>query len=211
MPAQKLSTIVGGGGVQLIFPQVTNDDTEIFVKRNGGQDDFNTAITYTNIEGDHTSLGWDAATYSAIANTSEQEMVSVPGPGVLTNILTPRLASSSGTITIRVTADGDLTTFLIPINTADLSAGLLGGFLTLVPSTSNPIYGGSGDAGYDPQLIVQSYLMLTPTQTTERGSIGIPFEDSLIVTAQGDGSGLSAGSSTEKGVVAWLISLPKGL
>ena len=151
----------------------------------------NVAAFFTALELDHSSKGWETAVLSTVADTSEQTIVDVSGDGVLTHVVSPVL-SGAGTVTVRVTAGTEVTTF-VSENIDAVSRFLVGHFPQWGGSptaTSSTGLGGSRDEGYN---IDPPSLMPTPTQTITGSKIGLVFRGGLKVTVQGSVN-ISAGS-----------------
>jgi hypothetical protein len=195
-------------GARLIMPQVTNAQVSISIKTATGiAATLGVAGSYTAIETDHTPVGYDTATLSQAADTTEQTIVDLSGSGVLTNVVSPPITAGGSTMTIRVTIDGTVTTFTDVLVTAASSVLMLGGYIHRATNTvEGTSYTGLADAGYGAQTLT----MLTPNQVIERGGIGMVFKASLKVTVQGS-TALTAGSASNKAIACFSLTVPEGL
>jgi len=193
----------------LIMPQRTSLLADIEIRTSPTAfSNLSLAAAYTAIELDFTPFGFDTATLQQTSDTTEQTVIDVSGQsGVLTNVVSPSLVSGGGTVTVRVTVDGSLKTFIATLVTSNSSVMYLGGTAGWGGSTAAVNYGANQDFGYS---LNPQFIMLNPAQAIEQGVIGIPFKNSLKVTVQGS-TNLRAGGATNKSVVAFLTSLPEGL
>lgn len=214
MASTLLSSVMSGSssGGGLTFPSAPVFQGTISIK-NGSTTIYNDASSsfYTSLETSHTSSGFEMATYSQAANTTEQTIVDVSTSGVLTNIMSCSL-SGAGDITIRITIDGQETAITTTVqNTRKV---LMGGFTSNQPTATtgnlgNTI-GGYNDLGFLSDPTAREFQMLTPIQVIQKGIVGMLFKESLKVTIQSSVS-LTAGSAGNKCVVGYFASIPEGL
>lgn len=139
---------------------------------------------WTAIDLSHTPQGWESIKLAAAANTTEQTILDITDVGVLTNVVSPEL-SGSGTMTIRVTADGTVSTY-VSETIATGARFCIGGFLGYQPTGTagdGMSLGGGVDAGFDDTA--DRATLITPLQTLQLGGVGIKFSSSLKVTIQG--------------------------
>lgn len=202
----------GGSGRNMLMPEYIRHYLDVSIKTGeSSTDNSSTAGFYSKVQTDFSTRLMDTATLQVTADTTEQTIIDTGTgkQGVLTQILSTRL-SLAGDITIRVTADGILTTFTRGLSDGDNKL-CIGDFANWLSSgTVAQQYGGQLNPGYDTVTNLQS-TMLTPEDSASKGlPFGIVFEDSLKVTIQGSVS-LLAGSSTHKAVAAWLTYIPEGL
>ncbi len=210
MVDKTLSSIVGGSG-NLIFPSSAPLATsDIYIKTAfGSRETSDAAAFWTAIDLSHTPLGWESVSLSAAANTTEQTIVDTTGVGVLTHVMAPVL-SGSGTMTIRVTADGEVTTFLSETigATARFLAGDFKGWASTITAAEAIGIGSQKDSGYDVSSVVTT--MTTPTQAVTDSRIGIKFESTLKVTIQGSVN-ITGTAEQLKAAACYTLSIPKGL
>jgi len=173
---------VAGG---LIMPSFTSRSSNgLTLKVAGatlGQD--STTAFWDAIDLSHTKQGWESVKLAAAANTLEQTILDITDKGVLTQVVAPRL-STNGTMTIRVTADGTVTTFIsetIDSNTR-FCIGYILGYSAEISAANGQGIGSANDAGFSLSPLA---LLPTPLQTLAEGIIGIPYSTSLKVTVQG--------------------------
>jgi len=194
-----------GGEAVLIMPSLAMATTnDLFIKNIGVVSTAEAAGYWTAIDLSHTSLGWESDKLAAAANTTEQTVIDVSGNGVLTLVVAPEL-SGSGTMTIRVTADGVVSTFV----SETIGTGqrfLIGHFKDWgVPGTG---IGDSSDTGYSNTQT--NSITTTPPQAINEASIGIKFQTSLKVTIQGSVN-ISGTALLLNAFAGHLLSLPEGL
>jgi hypothetical protein len=163
---------------------------------------------WTAIDVTHTPLGWESVKLAAAADTTEQTIVDTTGEGVLTHVLAPELGSN-GTMTIRVTRDGEVLTFISETigNSARFMIGDFRGYL------ANSGSGGVGvgavtDDGY--AIASQSALMTTPIQAITSSNNGIKFTNTLKVTIQGSVN-ITAVADRLNAAACYTLALPEGL
>lgn len=211
-----MAIIVGGGGggvTALTMPYATVRSGSLFLKEALATTPrpSNAIAFYQNVELDLTEFGMDSATLQVTADTTKQEVINLSGQsGVLINVVTPRISVGGATVTVEIIADGDITTIVIPLATADDTVGLIGDRLHLAPqsSTAPNTYGGGQDPGWFASG--PSVIMLTPPQVIERALHGIPYNNTLVVSVQGS-SALTVGSTSHKAVVTVTTFKPEGL
>lgn len=164
---------------------------------------------WTAIDLSHTLLGWESVKLAAAADTTEQTIVDTTGAGVLTHVLSPEL-SGSGTVTIRVTRDGELFTFV----SETIGTGarfMVGDFKGWTPtvSTADGIGHGSGnDVGY--AVTTLPTHMTTPLQAVVDTRNGIKFKSTLKVTIQGSVN-ISGSAELLNAAACYTLALPEGL
>jgi len=164
----------------------------------------NTAAFWTAIDLSHTSLGYESDKLAAAANTTEQTIVDISGEGVLTHVAAPEL-SGSGTMTIRITADGVVTTYVS--ETIGTGQRFLVGHYKGWGASGVQI-GGSNDSGYS--NTITSTIITTPNQAISDATTGIKFTTSLKVTIQGSVN-ISGTAQLLNSVAAYTLSIPEGL
>lgn len=172
----------GGGG--LIFPSTAAQGVNIALKSAASSSFLSNATGFwTAIDVSHTPLGYESVSLATATNTTEQEIIDLSGQGgVLTQILCPEL-SASGTVTVRITIDGVVTTITSPVLAFSAKRFCLGGFIisgTTITSGDGVGDGGALDGGYDSAPFT---LMLTPIQSLKY-NIGMPYKSSCKVTVQ---------------------------
>lgn len=186
MVSKTLSQLIGEGGGGLIMPSFTVKATAgVNLKTNlGTVVAANAAGFWTAVDLSHTPQGWESVKLAAAANTTEQTILDITDEGVLTHVVAPEL-SGSGTMTIRVTADGVVTTYI----SETIGAGarfcighILGVFGNSAATGASGISSGR-DPGFDDT--VDYGMVTTPLQALQEGKIGIPFKTALKVTIQG--------------------------
>jgi len=164
---------------------------------------------WTAVDLTHTPQGWESVKLAAAAATTEQTILDITDVGVLTQVVAPEL-SGSGTMTIRVTADGTLTTYISEtIGTG--SRFCIGSFLGARPTSVAGDGAGissENDAGFD--ATGDQVTLLTPLQALQAGGVGIKFKTSLKVTIQGS---VNITGTAEKlnGCANHSLSIPEGL
>lgn len=169
----------------------------------------NSALFWLAIDLSHTALGWESFKLTAAASTAEQTITDITDSGVLTHVLCPQM-SGAGTMTIRITADGALTTFVSETLTST-SRFVGGDFRGWIGdgTPGNAIGIGSGnDAGYG--NATAPYIMTTPPQTLSDSKIGIVYTSSLKVTIQASVN-ISAVANENNAAVCHSLSTPRGL
>lgn len=175
--------ITQGGG--LIMPTFTSvASNSLTLKSAAGtlaQD--NTAAFWTAVDLSHTAQGWESVKLAAAADTTEQTILNISDKGILTQVVAPKL-SGAGTMTIRVTADGVVTTYVSETIDGD-ARFCIGHVLGYSAETSAANGQGIGSANDDGFSVTPFALLPTPLQTLAEGNIGIKFDTSLKVTIQG--------------------------
>lgn len=203
-----LSSIAGGTSRGLIMPEVVSG---LYIKTNDTT--FSTSgVTsfWTAVDESKTPFGWESVSLTATADTTEQTIVDFSGAGVLTHII-PAELSASGTMTVRVTADGTLTTFVS--NTITDTIRYLIGSFPLFSATGTAGdgagIGSAQDAGYVTASTPRALLTTSP-QAIQEGGVGIVFNTSLKVTIQGSVN-ISASSFRGNAAVCYTNYIPEGL
>ena len=164
---------------------------------------------WTSLAASHTWKGYEVATFTCVANTTEQTIVDVTSAGVLTSIISP-VIGGGGTITLRITIDGVVTTLVSPslISTDRFLAGAFGGHEATLGSTTPVAIGARVDSGFD--QVTTNYFIPTPPQAAVEFDVGMVFKESLKVTVQGSVN-LIGVAELNKGCVSYLASIPEGL
>lgn len=210
MPTTKVPS---AGAGNLIFPAsatITGFDVQIKTATNGIASA--NAVSFWNaIDLSHTTLGWESVKLITAFDTTEQTIVDTSGIGVLTHVLAPEL-SGSGTMTIRVTADGVVSTFVSETITigARMLVGDFKGWASMIAAADiTRGIGSSGDAGYEAGASTP-VTMSNPIQAVTDSRIGIKFKSTLKVTVQG--SVTPTGSANLRNAAAcYTLSIPEGL
>lgn len=197
-----------GGGKSLSMPTFKFSEASIKIKTsNNASEPSNGAAFYTEIEAVNLEdFGIEVVTFLPVANSLEQTIIDITGQtGILTNAMSPKLTATTGNMTIRVTADGTLHTFV-----GFLDSTFFGSFKLVVGDmvlydAGTTLSDGSGiisakDSGW--RDANTPMFMVNPSQVVSRGLFGIPFKTSLKVTFQG-ASNVVVGSASHKAMVAW--------
>lgn len=193
------------------MPATTNDSNTILVKDGSASAvDSSVAGFWTAIDKVHTPYGWESVSKTTLADTTEQTIVDISGQaGVLTHVLGPGL-SATGILTIRVTADGTLTTFIsetLGAANRRFCIGHFPGWLATGSTSTHTGIGSRNDAGYS--IVSQGAMITTALQALKEALVGITFKTSLKVTVQGSVN-LAAGDNGKAAAIHSLF-LPKGL
>jgi len=196
----------------MIMPQFTAEHHLVFLKAGlSVSHQSNSANFFGQLQNNWSQYGFETAAHPQSANTLEQTIVETGAghEGVLAHVMCGGL-SGTGDITIRVTADGEVHTFLVE-GITNSRRFCIGDFVQFSPSTDSNLSTGefsAFDAGYQ---TTRPLGMVTPNDTASKGmKIGIPFEDSLKVTMQGSVN-FNVGSSSNKSVAVWLTHIPQGV
>lgn len=202
---------VGGGLASLIMPthtEITSAQTE-YKTASATATSSTSSLWKTNLTtAIGNGMGWDLAQLTVAADTNEQTVIDISGAGILTHVSGPGVGSS-GTVTIRVTIDGVVLTFVSDTLGSDLKFSI-GDFLRAGGATSATNGGGIGsfeDRGYGISL-AGADMMTTPAQSILRG-VGLKFTASLKVTVQGSVN-LSAADGRKEASAHYLDYIPEG-
>ena len=164
---------------------------------------------WTAVDLTHTPMEYETVKLAASADTTEQEIVNFSGAGVLTHVLAPS-PGSSGVMTIRVTADGTVHTFVSQTH-ADQSRFCLGSFVSGAAETSTSGTVGIGsrlDAGFS--ITAEKVSLPTPTASLSYFNTGIVYESTLIVSIQCSVN-VSATAERLNAYVGHTLGIPTGL
>jgi len=159
----------------------------------------------------HTFLGYESNVKSAAADTTEQTIIDVTDTGVLTGVVCPEL-SGAGTMTIRVTIDGLVTTFI----SETLAAGdrfCIGAFIghrTQSNANNNTGLGGSSDGGFSVTTIQTLHALITPIQAMELAVVGMKFNTACKVTFQGSVN-ITGTAELLKAGTCYSLFIPEGV
>ena len=197
---------VGGSGGGLIMPELSVEDVDLTMKSDVAVTP-NSALAafWTAFDLDYTIFGWTTASLNPVSNTTEQTIVDTTGQGVLTHVVGSALGAS-GFLTIRITIDGVLKTFISP-TIPDEQRFILGHFMGWAAASSTVNLGGGQDKGYN---TTPKIAMITPNQAITENRIGMIFKTSLKVTVQGSVN-ISSFAETKKSGVAYTLLIPEGL
>jgi hypothetical protein len=207
--AYDMTIKIGASGGGLIMPSYATTGTALLYLKSAATTvpAANSAAFWTAIDLTHTPLGWESVKLIAAADTTEQTILDITDAGVVTSVVAPELRGA-GTMTIRITADGNETTYV----SETLATGqrfCVGAFLPTVPQSANSTYvGAAGDAGFN--LTTTALALITPIQALTLGISGIKFETSLKVTIQGSVN-ISAAAELENAAVCHSLFIPEGL
>lgn len=192
---------------QLVMPSTTSvGSSNITLKNAGASSNASLAAFWTAIDLSHTAQGWESVKLAAAADTTEQTIVDVSGLGVLTHVVSPEL-SGSGVITIRVTTDGEVNTFVSP-TIATGARFCIGDFKGWEAGTTATGLGGSDDDGYS--NTTARHLMTTPEQALNNAAVGMKFSSSLKVTVQGSVN-ITGTALLLNGCANYNLTIPEGL
>lgn len=203
-----------GGGKVLIMPRFLANKATVFIKNSSITQTSNASNFYNAIETDFTQAGFDTATLQPVANTLEQTVVDTGTgkSGVLTAFLSSLASAPNSVMTVRVTMDGKLTTFVGTLKDASSYLMCLGDFSPWLAATGSQNVGDSSlnDGGFmAPQS--RNISMNTPLNTLAKGMlVGMVFKDSMKITIQCDNN-LVVGSASHKAAALWLTTIPEGL
>lgn len=203
--------VVDGGRKTLLFPMQQTVYGSLSAKDGTGLVVTDDASLFGGVfSQDISLLNAGNTQYTTLDNTTEQTVLSIPsGSGVLTSIVCPIVDNIGDTITIRVTADGNTTTYTRATTIAS-ERFCIGGFVKYKAQSSATAVNGylsASDSGFDGAA--PEYGMLNPMQAVELG-YGKKFESSLTVTIQVSSLDTSNTNRTYCGV-AWLDYVPEGI
>ena len=206
-----LSKVAGGTGTSLYMPQSSYIlNTAVGIKTLAGTlANASAAAFWTAIDLTHTPLGYETVKLAAANDTTEQTIMDVTDAGVLTHVVAPAIGGS-GTVTIRVTIDGSVNTF-ISETMAATGRFCLGYFSpgTGQASTSGTTgIGGNFDEGFS--ITSEQVLMPPPPTSLSQAPIGMIFSASCKVTVQGSAA-LTATANELNGCANYLLGVPEGL
>ena len=200
-----------GSGGGLTMPSYTINNTSGLLLKNGQASNTgaDAAGFWTAIDLSHTAQGYETVKLAAAANTNEQTILNILDSGVLTNVVAPEL-SGSGTMTIKVTADGVETVYLSETITtgARFCIGAILGQDSTATATDGAGFGARLDAGFS--TTTDFATLITPLQTLYLGGIGIKFETSLKVTITGSVN-ISGTAQLLNGCANYSLFIPEGL
>lgn len=198
-----------GGAAALYMPEVVSSQLQMKDGLSSVELD-NAAAFWTALSASYTNQGYESVPLTTTADTTEQTIVDTTGSGVLTHVIAPAL-SASGTMTIRVTKDGEVFTFVSPTLTgADDDRFLIGQLLghgAQSTAANNTGLSGATDTGFS---TVKRFALMTPVQALLIGGIGMKFEISLKVTVQGSVN-LSSVAEMNKCAALYTNFTPEGL
>lgn len=211
MTDKTLSKVAGGGNTGFIFPQYVAPSGRIALQSSGSVQLATSTAFWTAISLSKTLAGYETDRLTGALDTTEQTIVDINGgDGVLTQIISPHI--TSGTLTIRVTTDGNLETFTVAIG-ATAARVCMGDILFIKPSNTLANSSGQGsasDTGFDdPTSTSRTILYSTPTWAVAK-KIGIPFKESLKVTIQSSVALTDTGSFENNMGCNYLNTLPLG-
>jgi len=193
------------------MPQASCVGAQCRVKTDaGGIADSTAAGFWTAVDISKTDQGWESVSLTTTADTTEQTIINITEPGVLTHVLAPGL-SGAGVVTVRVTIDGTVITFTSPTLAAD-ERFCVGHFLGTTGSSASTTsstgagLGSSRDPGYS---INFALLMTASPQALVESRIGMIYKTSLVVTVQGSVN--LAASDEGKASVSHSLTIPFGL
>lgn len=204
------------GGVQRFMSKIIAVASNLNIKTtsNNTESDGGANFYSQGMSADFTGLDFETAQLTNVSDTLEQTIIDTGAgvSGVLTQIKSPAI-SAAGNITIRVTIDGKVTTFISEA-TANAQVMCVGDFAawqaSSVLASNSSGYGDAGNSGYNP-INSNKLTMLTPKDSLFKGlPIGMVFKDSMKVTVQASVN-FNAGSASNKGVAAWLNYIPEGI
>lgn len=200
---------VGGSGAGLVMQQQQVPLQDISIKTETtsiSRDD--SPLFWSQLNLSQSDKGFETPVLTVIADTSEQEIVNVSGEGVLTNVISP-LPGSSGVVTVRITIDGTVSTFVATTSSVSrLVLGPLYGSDGETGQTNGAGIGSANDAGFATSA---KQLLLTPNQVISNlHGTGMKFTQSLKVTVQCDVA-FSATSESNESAALYITSIPEGL
>jgi len=200
-----------GGGAGLIMPTViTGQTNDLYIKTVSAFPDSSNAAFWTDIDISHTDLGYESVKLAAAANQLEQTILNISGAGILTHVVAPSL-NSSGTMIIRITADGTTTVYTSPTITTDarLCLGNFKGYRATGTAGNGLGLGSSTDFGF--ALTRTSLHMPQPPVSLMDRLMGIKFESTCIVTIQAQGSNVTASANKLNACANHTNFIPEGL
>ena len=181
----------------------------VYIKTAAAAPSANLAAFWTDIDLSHTALGYESIKLAAAANTTEQTIVDTTGAGILTSVIAPHL-SGAGTMTVRITADNKVYTFLSPTQAAT-DRYLVGSFKSYASTTGASINTGiasANDLGFSNAN--SRYYMQIPPAAISEALIGLRFRSSLKVTIQGSVN-ITATAEELNCCACYTTSIPEGL
>jgi len=198
--------------MSLIMPETSFGSSDIDVRSTTSTEaSMSSAATWTALDLDHSTEGWDSITYTATADTTQQEMVDITGSGVVTHIAVPSL-NFPGVITVTLEVDGVTEVYTSGTMTNPSSRFCMGDFRHhKIVAATDYIEGiaGSHDTGFANTGAAYGF-MTNPVQTLSEGRIGIPFLTSFNCKFQGS-SAITSSSYANRGVVCLSNYIPKGV
>ena len=179
------------------------------MKSNTTAIDVDESLFWVAIDLVNTPRGFETTRLTCAADQLEQTIVDISGSGVLTHVVCPEL-SGSGTMTVRVTIDGAVKTFISEtISTGNrFCIGHIFGFGAEGVAGNGGGFGGAKDSGFS--LIKTEALLPTPLQTLSYGGVGMTFRTGLKVTIQGSAN-ISATAYLEDSCANYSLFIPEGL
>lgn len=212
MTDKTLSKVAGGGGSGFIFPHYIAPSGRIALQSNGSAVKADSLAFWTAVSLSKTLAGYETDRLTGALDTTEQTIVDISGGGgILTQIISPRI--TSGTLTIRVTTDGNLETFTVVIGatTARVCMGDIVFIKTSSTLANSSGQGSTSDTGFDdPTSTSRTILYSTPTWAVAK-KIGMPFEESLKVTIQSSVALTDVGNYDNEMGCNYLNTLPLGV
>lgn len=202
-----MTILVGaaGGGAGLYLPESARLGSLLDIKTSAGATaSSEVAAFWTAVDLSHTFLGWESVKLSAAADTTEQTIVDTSIPGVLTHVVAPEL-SGSGIMTIRVTINGDVKTFVSETISAT-DRFCLGMFYPWNAGATDLAYGCASDEGFG-VTSAQNYMPTSIDAVNE--GLGLKY-NTLKVTIQGSVN-ITATANKLNGCANHTLSIPEGL
>ena len=184
---------------------LTNLGSQLLLQIGGSSTNATLAPFETAYNQTHTDFGWESASLDPNIDQLEQTVIDISSSGVLTHAIHPELIGT-GTATIRVTIDGELTAFTsnsINLNNKRYWIGDIRSGNNQYGST-----GGFGDTNTPPRG--DTYAP-SPIETMTLGNIGMVFKSSLKVTIQANGSNIISSQYKRNAYVAYTNYIPEGL
>lgn len=202
-----LSSILNSGSGNLIMPEIIA--SQVWIKRSTLADELaDASLFWAVIDSSKTSRKWESVSLTPTADTTEQTIVDTTGEGLLTHIAASEL-SGSGTMTIRITIDGTLKTFISP--TIGINTRFLMGAFELFATTEVAANGAGISSGFDGGYGAGELVtMTTSPQAIRAGGMGMIFKTSLKVTIQGSVN-LTGTAERVKSAVSYSNYIPEGL
>jgi len=196
----------------LSFPEGAVADNSLVMKEGAATRTNAAAAAFkTAFDTSHTVFGWESVSLASAADTTEQTLANVTGAGILTLVVHPQL-SAGGTATIRITADGVLTTLVSEtLATGDrFYAGDVRQWDVEITADGGGGLGSDNDSGFGTASTgAAAANVMTPLQTIMDGQIGIKFTATLLVTIQGSVN-LHATAANRSACCAYYLNVPKG-
>tara|TARA_R110002020_G_scaffold445824_1_gene657771 strand:+ start:1561 stop:2409 length:849 start_codon:yes stop_codon:yes gene_type:complete len=197
---------------KLVMPSISIQELNLKLKSTFSNV-FSSAVSsfWSEIDASHTTFGYESVSLSATSDTTEQTIVDVTGLGVLTHVIAPVL-SGTGTMTIRVTIDGVVKTFISEslLIGSNSHRFCIGDFQNTEPTGSagsGSGYGSEKDHGWSNS---NQAFVTTPIQCLQRALIGMPFKTSLKVTIQGSVN-ITSTAENSKAAALYSLFIPEGL